>query len=396
MKKLNNEVVKGKNPFKVGDLVKLRPDILKLVHQGSNYESRTWVETLKNLEGKMGKISKMFPTSNNVNVKYETSWISHDQHGRKSKIDTIGIDYDKLVPYSKDPSVEEGVGWVYTKDIKKDPHHTTNKMTGKVNRWTVKYENTNEVDMRELRDLGKMPDDKISMNEIKDVIKELLNEMWIGFEEEGKESHPLNKWLGGDGTEDDLSKQIKYPRGVNVYDKLKEGEKDQNITINIVDKVKNKVKKQVDETMDNPNKNYIIFGRSGPQTVYYCNSSTQGARLVPYSQDIAERFKTLEEVKRKIFELKQKYKGIKNWGYEVVPAEKSEWEKTYTATVKLGPNTISTPTKNTEGEWVVKWMVNGVRDENKTYYTDDKKDALNTYARMVKSAEEENKKLIQP
>jgi hypothetical protein len=44
------------------------------------------------------------------------------------------------------PIKKEGVGAVYTKDIKKDPKHTTNPVTKKVNRWTVKF---NEVATRE-------------------------------------------------------------------------------------------------------------------------------------------------------------------------------------------------------------------------------------------------------
>ena len=306
-KRLVKEVVQEtvvKNPFKVGDLVKLRPDILKRISLGPNRDSQNWHRTLTNLQDKMGKIIKIFPDNKNVNVEYKESWVSKDDWNRESRINSIGIDSEELVPYSEDPSMGEGVGWVHTKDIKKDPHHTTNKMTGKVNRWTVKYEN--ESDIKELRDLGK-----------------------------------------------------------------------------------------VDETSENPNKNYIIFGRRGPQSVYYCESSYQGIRLLSYGQDVAKRFKTKEEVYRKIFELKQKYKGISHWDYEVVPAERSEWEKTYTATVKLGPNTISVPVKNSSGDWVVKWMVNRSRDDTRTYYTDDKQDALNTYTLMVKSAEEENKKLTQ-
>lgn len=48
---------------------------------------------------------------------------------------------------------------------------------------------------------------------------------------------------------------------------------------------------------------------------------------------------------------------------------------------------ISKPVKKSEtDEWVVKWMTNGKRDENKTYYTNDEKDAWDTYNQMVKNA----------
>jgi len=53
---------------------------------------------------------------------------------------------------------------------------------------------------------------------------------------------------------------------------------------------------------------------------------------------------------------------------------------------------ISKPVRKPEtNEWVVKWMINGKRDENKTYYTDDKRDAFDTYKQMVKHAGEMNK-----
>ncbi len=55
-------------------------------------------------------------------------------------------------------------------------------------------------------------------------------------------------------------------------------------------------------------------------------------------------------------------------------------------------HSISKPVRIPQtNEWVVKWMTNGKRDENKTYYTDDKQDAFDTYKIMVKHAEEENR-----
>ena len=41
-------------------------------------------------------------------------------------------------------------------------------------------------------------------------------------------------------------------------------------------------------------------------------------------------------------------------------------------------------------EWIVKWITDGKRDENKTYYTDDQKDAIDTYNQMVKAAQSMN------
>ena len=54
-------------------------------------------------------------------------------------------------------------------------------------------------------------------------------------------------------------------------------------------------------------------------------------------------------------------------------------------------HTISNPVKDSStGEWIIKWMTNGKRDENKTYYTNDKQDAINTAIKMRKQAEEMN------
>jgi len=55
-------------------------------------------------------------------------------------------------------------------------------------------------------------------------------------------------------------------------------------------------------------------------------------------------------------------------------------------------NKVARPVKKpSTGEWYVRWISNGKTDENKSYYTDDMKDAYDTYARMLKNAEEENK-----
>ena len=343
------EVVIGKNPFKVGDLVKLRPDILKLVHQGPNHESRTWRETLENLEGKMGKVDRIFPNSKTVSVEFEEPWTNKDQWGRDYTVGSIGIDYDKLVPYAKDPSLDEQFGgYVSDKDMKKDPKHISGE------RWRIKFQSSSDLEKHgntekspitnELRDLGKIPDQNVSINEIREVVQELLKEMWIGWEEE---------------------------------EEGKVGE----------------VKKKIKETQDNPNKSYIILGKSGPVTTYYVSNDTQGERMVQWGQSIATKFHKMEDVRHKIIQLKQRYKGIKNWDYEVV-SSKPDWEgiwKPTGKTIMLG-NKVLKPVKKGD-EWVVKWYVNGKRDENRDYYTDDKKDAYDTYAKMLKHAEEENNNL---
>jgi hypothetical protein len=67
-------------------------------------------------------------------------------------------------------------------------------------------------------------------------------------------------------------------------------------------------------------------------------------------------------------------------------------EKEAVAPNKKTVHSISKPEKDTNtGEWVVKWMTNGKRDEAKTYYTDDKQDAIDTMKEMIKHAIEMNK-----
>jgi hypothetical protein len=73
-----------------------------------------------------------------------------------------------------------------------------------------------------------------------------------------------------------------------------------------------------------------------------------------------------------------------------------EGKQTKAELIKLwgGPNWISSPVPSgVPNEFVVKWMVNGKRDENKCYYTDDKQDAQDTYLAMSKTAMEMNQAL---
>lgn len=43
-------------------------------------------------------------------------------------------------------NVDEGYGWVHPKDIAKDPKHTTNKTTGKNQRWTISYQSASDIE----------------------------------------------------------------------------------------------------------------------------------------------------------------------------------------------------------------------------------------------------------
>ena len=91
----------GKNPFKIGDKVKLRDDVLQKhsksvpAHMGYAREQFAWRKTLDGLLGKTGTISRLFDNSKHVNVKFDGT--------------TIGIDYTDLVSDVADAgSVGEG------------------------------------------------------------------------------------------------------------------------------------------------------------------------------------------------------------------------------------------------------------------------------------------------
>ena len=91
----------SKNPFKVGDEVKLRDDVLNKhsksvpAHMGYTREQFAWRKTLDGLLGKTGTVSRLFDNSKHVNVKFDGT--------------TIGIDYTQLIPASDiADGVEEG------------------------------------------------------------------------------------------------------------------------------------------------------------------------------------------------------------------------------------------------------------------------------------------------
>lgn len=77
------------NPLKVGDKVKLRPDVLLRhsksipAHAGFTKEEFRWREVIGNLKGKTGIVERLFPNSKHVNVQFRTTM--------------IGIDYTELV-----------------------------------------------------------------------------------------------------------------------------------------------------------------------------------------------------------------------------------------------------------------------------------------------------------
>lgn len=81
-----------KNPFKIGDKVKLRDDVLQRhsrsipAHAGYTTEQHQWRDTLTKLSGEIGTVSRLFDNKH-TNVDFPTA--------------CIGIDYTDLVPVSE-------------------------------------------------------------------------------------------------------------------------------------------------------------------------------------------------------------------------------------------------------------------------------------------------------
>jgi len=80
-----------KNPFKIGDKVKLKHDVLGRhsksipAHAGYTTDDFKWRDTLDKLNGKVGVIKRLFDQSKHINV---------DFNGQ-----VIGIDYTELELY---------------------------------------------------------------------------------------------------------------------------------------------------------------------------------------------------------------------------------------------------------------------------------------------------------
>lgn len=486
-----------KNPFKEGDLVKLRPDVLGRhskgipAHAGFTTMEFQWRNTLQKLADKVGKITRVSPDSKFVNVEYPSAWTSKDQYGKPYSINSIGIDFTELVPSTENPDIkeglfgfgskpenpvgsafaarqlvsayndrkldrntlikkmeelmwrsrtqdpnnwgwlkstvdrlkapapqgiqlkfEEGVGYVYDKDMKKDPKHIKGK------RWTVKYES--EPDLSEHGHTMKTP---VNEDMIREVIQELLREavdpkglsysikiLYNGIIKakiqfkNSKNPELKTKWqIAGRSLLQKINAAFLQYKELTGNDWLPsnrpkpewfDSQSPAVAQSPTYDPVLEQLKKKVVETRETPDKEYIVFGRSGPTVKYYCNNPLQGERMVQFAQSMAYRFKTLEQVRNTIADLSKKYKGITNWDYEIVQARFPNAVRA-TQPIITSPNrrghTISRPVKVGD-EWVVKWMTDGKRDEGKTYYTDDRDDAFSTYDYMLKRAEEENKK----
>ena len=293
-------------------------------------------------------------------------------------------------------------GYVHDKDMKKDPKHITGE------RWRIKFQSTKDLEKHGNTEKSPVDEDKINITEIKTVVRDLLSEMWTGWEENRLPG--LSDDLNDPDNQEEKEDSKNYKSASDVVTAVAKGILDKQEAFNIlmskflipaeVAKVnvnlatisflmkttQNRGLNEGNEySYDKPKsrKRYIIIGRSGPVMSYYCESPTQGARMVQNAFSMAKEFETEEEMRNKIRELQVKYKGMK-FDFDIVPAGKYPG-------VKPKKYVVSKPVK-VEGEWIVKWYKWGIRDENKTYYTDDKQDAFLTYGEMIKQADMENKK----
>lgn len=181
------EEIVGKNPFKVGDLVKLRPDVLERYSRRMSSKSEPvssrydWKEVIKNLQDQIGKVIKASTDTKTINVKYPQISIAN---------------YTELIPTNeKSQSIklefEEGFGYVHDKDMAKDPKHI------KGERWRIKFQSASDIKKHgntEKSDVNE--EEKISISEIRNIIKKLINEMWIGWEEQEESAnfyHPSDQ-----------------------------------------------------------------------------------------------------------------------------------------------------------------------------------------------------------
>jgi hypothetical protein len=87
----------------------------------------------------------------------------------------------KFVQDSKPKQTQEGcggAGYVYDKDMKKDPKHIPGE------RWRIKFASDDDIEKH--GSSKKLTTETISRKEIKAVIKELINEMWAGLNRESQ------------------------------------------------------------------------------------------------------------------------------------------------------------------------------------------------------------------
>lgn len=429
-------VVGRSNPFQVGDLVKLHPNVVN--GSGPNIQ---WRQTLEQLLGKVGKISRVFPDSKHINVKYDQPWKSKDEHGKEYSVDTIGVDYTQLIPANNpQKGFGEGCGWGMPKDIAKDPKHTTNKITGKNQRWTVKFQssedlkkhgNTEKSPVNEsFEQNGRTPAEPmkltnmiLSMGSGESVIfftnqgnrgpmihivrrpsqagQQVQSEFVFDVEDQKKKKQIITQQSQVEKLADSIVKQklTRYMGNYQTptYPKTKGSEPISNPQVTsgqlkevikeLIDEVEigfnqKRLKKNINEGDPTLNKEYIIWAKSGPATVYFVDSQSQGPRMVQNAQSMATRFPSEEVVRNKILQLKQKYPGIKKFDFEIVGPKTGEqvWKPHGPKEFELGHQVLK-PVKKGD-EWIVKWVTNGKIDRDKTYFTDDRKDANDTYELM--------------
>jgi len=275
-------------------------------------------------------------------------------------------------------------GYVHDKDMKKDPKHITGE------RWRIKFQSTKDLEKHGNTEKSPVDEDKINITEIKNVVRNILDEMWVGWQENKSPiTYKTENDVIGAVSNGSLSKEEAFNMLISRFlipVEIAKQKVNRAITHNLSKlNQKGEMSEAYDPSYDKPKsrKRYIIIGRSGPVVSYYCESSTQGARMVQNAFSMAKEFETEEEMRNKIRELQVKYKGMK-FDFDIVPAGKYQGTKT-------PKYTISKPVKK-DGEWIVKWKINGISNEASAYYTDNKQDAIETYGAMLKNAEELNDK----
>jgi hypothetical protein len=382
-------------------------------------------------------------------------WLDH-HHGSRFISYKDEPTYEEFLKFNKESesrySKNEGFGYVHDKDMKKDPKHISGE------RWRIKFDSDSKI----LKELN--PNDiveNIKSSEVKEIIQEIINEMWAGFE---KKKNLKENQIQGQSIPKD-AKQI-----ADLIFKLKEGEL---IWFSGDIHGRSEHGYGVEKREDGDEYIYRTTGKYGEyleeedivkfaQEVvndkyahYYFVNNIQGYKKKPYEGDpdhdigdyerygpdpIEPQFETILKQKKKHLSLKEDDKNnIDNskivnsawetaWfikkslgnGRDIRPSVEAllhyiEQLKSKTPPVQQQNNslqikqnineiafashtfhTISRPVKNrqiSDNEWIVKWMTNGKRDEDKTYYTDDEEDAWDSYRDMVKWANQENLKM---
>lgn len=279
----------------------------------------------------------------------------------------------------KETLAGEGVGYVYDKDRKKDPKSIPGE------HWRIKFQSDDDLKKHGNTEMSSVKENKyINKKEVKSIIKEIIDEMWAD----------LGTTVSGGNNSD--NNQLRKPTGritepgadKNLVDLYKNGGKSSQIgslpssggAMSETKIYKNPLGKEHEKSVyDKENKKVLI--KIPTFNTHTSNRTRQSSWISMKDDDMTP----LESARYNIIE-----KLLKK-GLSISNAEKAA-DRLLSKPKKINENNgihkISKPVKIGD-EWVVKWMTNGKRDENKTYYTDDRKDAFDTYAAMVRHSKGE-------